>query len=201
MRPSFVARTSESNAIITAKLAVARDLSKKRTAQNTTENGWTEIDSPAKIAASQMSEIADRKLEQRFQRNTYIFILVALLASACWSGWRLALGVALGGTLSLFNKNWLQGSVQAILSYAAEKQDGRVPPFTAGKIVFRYYIIALAIGGAIWTGDFHPLGIAIGFAAFVGGVMIEAVYQLYLAFRPPKATSPEQVGEHHSSEE
>jgi hypothetical protein len=139
-----------------------------------------------------MSEIHDSSMERRVQRNTYLVILVALLASAFWAGWRMALGVALGGVLSLFNKHWLQGSVRAILQMAAEKQDGRVPPFTAGKIIFRYYIIALLIGGAVWTGDFHPLGIAIGFAAFVGGVMLEAGYQLYLAFLPDKSSSKEQ---------
>jgi hypothetical protein len=139
-----------------------------------------------------MSGIAESRVEQRWQRNTYLVILVALLIGALWSGWRMALGVALGGALSLFNKNWLQGSVRAILSAATEKQDGRVPPFTAGKIIFRYYIIALVIGGAVWTGDFHPLGIAVGFAAFVGGVMLEAGYQLFLAFLPDKSSTKEQ---------
>lgn len=147
---------------------------------------------PAKILVSQMSEIADSRLEQRLQRNTYLVILGALLTGALWSGRRMALGVALGSTLSLFNKSWLQGSVRVILSAAAEKQDGRVPPFTAGKIIFRYYIIALVIGGAVWTGAFHPLGIAVGFAAFVGGIMLEAGYQLYLAFLPDKSSSKEQ---------
>lgn len=151
---------------------------------------WTEENPPAKIPVSQMVEIADSRVERRFQRNTYLVILVALFASVLWAGWRMALGVALGGALSLFNKSWLQGSVRAILNAAAEKQDGRVPPFTAGKIIFRYYLIALVIGGAVWTGDFHPLGIAIGFAAFVGGVMIEAGYQLYLVFSSDKSNNP-----------
>lgn len=131
-----------------------------------------------------MSEIADSTVARRFQRNTYLVLGVALAVGAVWGGRRMALGIGLGGLLSLFNKSWLQGSVQAILQAATEKQDGRVPPFTAGKLVFRYYIIGLVIGGAVWTGAFHPLGLAIGFAAFVGGIMLEAGYQLYLAFSP-----------------
>ncbi len=129
-----------------------------------------------------MSETADSTVEQRLQRNTYLVILVALLAGLCWSGGRMALGVALGGALSLFNKNWLQSSLRAILKIAAEKQDGRVPPFTVSKFIFRYYLIACAIGAAVWTGWFHPLGIGVGFAAFVGSAMLEAGYQLYLAY-------------------
>ena len=128
-----------------------------------------------------MGEIADSRIERRFERNTYLVICVALLTGLFWSGWRMALGVALGGALCLFNKRWLTASVRAILSQAVLLQNGRVPPFTAGKFIFRYYITALVIGLAVWTGDFHPLGIGVGFAAFVGGVMIEAGYQLYLA--------------------
>jgi hypothetical protein len=59
-------------------------------------------------------------------------------------------------------------------------QSGRVPPFTASKFILRYIVIAATIAIALSTGYFHPLGIGIGFAAFAGGVMIEAAYQLYL---------------------
>ncbi len=130
-----------------------------------------------------MSEIDDSAMERRFQRNTYVVIAVALIAGWLWSGWRMALGVMLGGALSLFNKRWLQVSVRAMLSKAVVLQNSRVPPFTASKFVLRYFVIAIVIGAAVWTGEFHPLGIGIGFAAFAGGVMIEAVYQLYSSFR------------------
>src|SRR6266545_1753924 len=128
-----------------------------------------------KIPVSQMSQIDDSGIERRFQRNTYVVIGVALIA-----GWRMALGVALGGALCLFNIRWLSGSVAAILSKAVMTQSGRVPPFTASKFILRYFAIAAAIGIALSTGYFHPLGIGIGFAAFTGGVMIEAAYQLCL---------------------
>jgi hypothetical protein len=128
-----------------------------------------------------MSEIDDSAMERRFQRNTFAVIIVALAAGWFWSGWRMALGVLLGGALSLFNKRWLQGSVRAILSHAVIMQDGRVPPFAASKFILRYLVIAIVIGVAIWSGKFHALGIGIGFAAFVGGVMIEAGYLLYLS--------------------
>ncbi len=130
-----------------------------------------------------MSLEADNSIERRFQRNTYLVVIIALVASLIWSGWQMALGVMLGGILCLFNKNWLQGSIRAILSNSVITQNRRVPPFTASKFILRYFVIAFIIGAAIWTGDFHPLGIGIGFAAFVGGVMIEAAYQLYLFFR------------------
>ncbi|MGE0130024.1 MAG: ATP synthase subunit I [Blastocatellales bacterium] len=130
-----------------------------------------------------MSQIDDSGIERRFQRNTYVVIVVALAAGWFLSGWRMALGVVLGGALCLFNLRWLSGSVRAILSKAVMTQSGRVPPFTASKLILRYFVIAFVIVAALSTGYFHPLGIGTGFAAFAGGVMIEAVYQLYLFFR------------------
>jgi hypothetical protein len=136
-----------------------------------------------RIPVSKMSQIDDSGIERRFQRNTYVVIGVALIAGWFLAGWRMAMGVALGGALCLFNIRWLSGSVGAILSKAVLTQSGRVPPFTASKFILRYFAIAAAIGIALSTGYFHPLGIGIGFAAFAGGVMIEAAYQLCLFFK------------------
>ena len=140
-----------------------------------------------KIRVSQMSQIDDSGIERRLQRNTYVVIGAALIAGWFLSGWRMALGALLGGALCLFNIRWLSGSVRALLSKAVMTQSGRVPPFTASKLILRYFVIAIVIVAALSTGYFHPLGIGIGFAAFVGGVMIEAVYQLYLFFKFFKA--------------
>ena len=123
---------------------------------------------------------SDDALQRRLRRNMGFVIVVALVISYRWAGWRMFCGTALGSALSLLNRRWLTGSVRNILSEAVIMQNGRVPPFTAGKFIFRYYLIAFIIGAAVWTGDFHPLGIGVGFAAFVGGVMLEAGYRLYL---------------------
>ena len=125
----------------------------------------------------------DEAIERRFQRNTWFVLSVALIASLVWGSMRLTLGIALGGAMSLFNQRWLEGSVRGILSQAVVLQNGRVPPWTASKLILRYFILALVLGIAVWTGAFHPLGIAIGFASFVGGVMMEAGYQMYLALK------------------
>src|SRR5262249_11370839 len=130
-----------------------------------------------------MSQIDDSGIERRVQGKTYFLIGAALIARGLLSGWRMALGALLGGALCLFNLRWLAQSVRAILSKAVVMQSGRVPPFTASKLILRYFVIAFVIVAALWTGYFHPLGIGIGFAAFAGGVMIESVYQIYLFFR------------------
>lgn len=125
------------------------------------------------------------KIERRFSRNTYTFIIVASVVGLVWQGWRMFLGLLLGGGLSLLNKRWLHSSLQAMLNHVVAQQTGRIPPFTASKFILRYFLIAMAIGLAVWSGWAHPLGIGIGFAAFVGGVMMESIYQLYLGFKSP----------------
>lgn len=153
----------------------------------------------SKIPASQMSlkdsnehgEDENRAAERRLERYTYFYIFVATIAGWYWSGWRMALGVLVGSALSLFNKRWLRGSLQVMLDRAAAEGTGEVPPFTAFKFVLRYVVIALVIGGAVWLGRAHPLGIGIGFAAIVGGAMIETVYQLYLGFKTNPNSSQE----------
>ena len=126
-------------------------------------------------------------MERRILRNTYFVIGVALIAGGVFSGHRMALGVLLGGALSLFNRRWLQGSVRAILSYAVMTGTGRVPWFTASKLILRYLVVGSVILIAHRTGEFHPAGVGLGFAAFVFGVMIEAGYQTYTSFKSASA--------------
>jgi ATP synthase I chain len=133
-------------------------------------------------AANGMGAVEESRMKARFQRNMYIYMIVALIGSWYLAEWRMAMGVLLGSVLSLFNKRWLEGSVGAVLNKAVVTGSGRVPPMTASKFVLRYLIIVVVIIAAVWTGSFHPLGIGIGFAAFVAAVMMEAAFQLYLIF-------------------
>ena len=130
----------------------------------------------------------DDGVNRRLQRNTLLFFGLAVIAGLVRGSWRLTAGIALGGALSLFNKRWLEGSIRALLRQAGTMPDGRVPSWPASKLILRYFVLALCFGTAILTGAFHPLGLAIGFASFVGGVMIEAGYQLYLALKSDPGT-------------
>ena len=133
----------------------------------------------------------DARLQRRFQRNTYLFILLALIVALVWSGRRMGLGILVGGALSLYNKRWLESSLRAMLNHAVARETGRVPPYTVSKFILRYFVIALVIGLAVWTGKVHPLGIGIGFAAIVGAAMMETGYQLYLAYTSNQNSSQE----------
>lgn len=133
-----------------------------------------------------LATTGDTGISRRFQRNTCIFFGLALISGAVWGSWRLTSGIALGGVLALINKWWLEGSIKSILRQAIAMQDGsgtKLPPLMVSRVIFRYFFVAFCFGIAVWTGVFHPLGVAIGFTSFVGGVMIEAGYQIYLALK------------------
>ncbi len=134
------------------------------------EMAWN-VEAPPDLAQS----------ERRFRRNTYLVIALLFITGLIWSDWRMALGILLGGALSIFNERWLRASASAILGTAARTQ--RVPRWTAAKFILRYFVLALVAGVAVWSGFFDLLGIGIGLASFVGAVMVEAGYQLYLSFK------------------
>lgn len=135
------------------------------------------------ISNSQMAENDDSGLNRRLQRNTMIIIVISLAAAAIIAGARMAGGVLVGGILSLFNKRWLEASVRVLLDQSAETQSGKVPSFTAAKLILRYFVIIIVIGLAVWSRWINPLGVAIGFASFVLGAMVEAAYQFILSFK------------------
>lgn len=129
----------------------------------------------------------DGELARRLRRNTRIALGLMLAASLILSTRRVFLGVLLGGALGLFNQRWLEGSVRAILAAAASLGSGRVPPWTASKLVLRYFIVAIVFGAATMSGYFHPLGLGLGLSSYVAGVMIEAGYQIVLVFRSDRS--------------
>jgi hypothetical protein len=149
-----------------------------------------QADAEADLCEDVRENALDAGIGRRFQRNTFIFFGLALIGGLIWGlfrkSWSLTSGIALGGVLALLNKRWLEGSIRSIMRHAIAMQEGtapNLPPLMASGVIFRYFFVAFCFGIAVWTGLFHPLGVAIGFTSFVGGVMIEAGYQIYLALK------------------
>lgn len=115
-------------------------------------------------------------IERRLQRNGIFLIVVGVIAAFIWADLKMALGVALGGALSLFNAHWLSLSTKAILEYASATGNPTAP--RAAKFLLRFLVILAILLVAAWSGYFNFLGVGIGLVAFVGAAMIEAVYQL-----------------------
>ncbi len=115
-------------------------------------------------------------IERRVQRNGIFLIVLGVIAAFFLANLKMALGVALGGALSLFNAHWLNLSTKAILEYASATGNPTAP--RAAKFLLRFIVILAILLVAAWSRYFNFLGVGIGLAAFVGAAMIEAVYQL-----------------------
>jgi len=94
----------------------------------------------------------------------------------------MTIGIGIGGILGHFNQRWLSGSIKAILAIAASGGDP-VPSGTVMRLFFRYALIGIGMGMALWLGVANPVGLAIGFSAYVGGVLIEAGSILFRVIR------------------
>jgi hypothetical protein len=120
---------------------------------------------------------------RRLKRNASWLILAGVAAAFVAAGRRAALGVALGGALSLLNARWLAASVGALLHVAGSTGNPAVPRWALSKFFLRYGLVGVVMLAAAASGWFDLLGIGLGFAAFVGAAMVEAARQVYLTFR------------------
>jgi hypothetical protein len=122
------------------------------------------------------SDIAPTR--RRLERNTYLVLAAMIIGSLAMGDLKVILGTGLGGLLGLLNYHWLSASLSVIIPSAA--QSHRVPRWTAWKFILRYLVVGSVIGLALWSGWFNLAAIIAGFCAFVGAVMMEAGYQIYL---------------------
>ena len=123
-------------------------------------------------------DFAPLENEQRLRIITVVLIALGAVIAFAFVGLKMALGIALGGALSLFNERWLRSSTKAMIELASATGNPSVA--TTSKFIFRFVIIAFVIAVAMKSGYFNLLGIGLGFAAFVGATMVEAIYQLII---------------------
>lgn len=121
-------------------------------------------------------DVAPLENEQRLRLITMVVIVAGTALAFALADLKMALGVTLGGILSLFNERWLRSSTKAMIELASATGNPSVA--TTSKFIFRFVVIAAVIAAAMKSGYFNLLGVGIGFAAFVAAAMIEAMYQL-----------------------
>lgn len=123
-------------------------------------------------------DVAPIENEQRLRLITMVVIVAGAALAFALADLKMALGIVLGGILSLFNERWLRSSTKAMIELASATGNPSVA--TTSKFIFRFVVIAVVIAVAMKSGYFNLLGIGIGFAAFVVAAMIEAMYQLII---------------------
>ena len=120
----------------------------------------------------------DTAVEARIFRVMVLSVTLAVIGSAPFAPWRFTAGLALGGTLSLFNYYWLRSSVSGLIAAnASDKTVGH----SASRYVLRYALIGAVVFGAYAVGIVSLPATITGLCSFVAAFFVEAFRQFYIA--------------------
>ena len=126
--------------------------------------------------------------EQRISRGMWVLGVMGLLLCWLWYDWRWGAGFAIGAVLSALNFQWMKRAVWS-LSEVAIAPDDKKRAARAGGSVIRFVLRYALIGAAayvIFKSSFVSLGaFFLGLFLFVGAILVEVAYEIYLGFRYP----------------
>jgi hypothetical protein len=100
-----------------------------------------------------------------------VLTAVAAISAAAYAGWRVGLGVALGGAICLANLGWLDRDVSRLAAVVR----GGGPRMRWPVLGLRQLLVFAVLGAALVAGWPHPVGIAIGVAVLPVALAIEGL--------------------------
>ncbi len=112
--------------------------------------------------------------EARLPRWMTAWAVVGALSALLGGHVRVAAGFAFGASLAILNYFWLHGAIETLFSANLL----RVPRIVAAKLVLRYPLAFGAVYFFYRTGWLPFAAILAGLFVPVGGVLIEAAYQI-----------------------
>jgi hypothetical protein len=121
----------------------------------------------------------------RIQRMIIVIGLAAIATAEVHFGWRIALGLALGGGIAYLNFYWLENIVAAL----AERVVQSGAPQPTGGVVARFflrYFLMTVVAFVILTVSRESLyGLLAGLFLPVAAILCEAAYEAYKAIGAP----------------
>jgi hypothetical protein len=132
-------------------------------------------DSPGSPA---LNSQADAALNRRLFWTMATIVLLATLVSLVIAPWRVSTGIALGGSLSLFNFHWMRGSIAAAFSVA---YSGKKPSIGVAHYLLRYVVVTLVVFVGYMFDIVSLPATILGLCSFVPSLFAEAIRQFYFA--------------------
>jgi hypothetical protein len=126
---------------------------------------WTADEDPAAV-------------EQRIFRSMCVAVAVAVAASAVLWSWRITIGLALGGALSLVNHHWLRTAIAAAFGASVA---GARPKIRIARYVLRYFIVGAIIAAAYSLNVVSLPATLLGLSSFAAALLFEGFMQIYFA--------------------
>ena len=128
-----------------------------------------------------MTEIAD--VYRRLNASLAILMIAGVVTLLGFRHWGMTLGFVLGGAIAVINFRILKRTVISLGDVMAE---GKAPPsvkWQALKYVLRYVLLGGVLYAILRGSAINAYGLFMGLFLPVGAILIEAVYELYLALR------------------
>lgn len=118
-----------------------------------------------------------------------IFILMALavglgsVLSLIFVSANFAVGILIGGVLSLINYYWLSRSLKSVIEDAVA---GGAPHFLAGRAFIRYIAFGVVLAIVYLTKAVPMIAVLLGLASFAVAIIFEAFIRLFSSFSNKK---------------
>jgi hypothetical protein len=132
-------------------------------------------DSPGTPA---LNSQADEALNRRIFWTMATIVVLATVVSLVVAPWRVSTGIALGGSLSLFNLHWLRGSIAAAFIVA---DSGKRPSLGVAHYLLRYLVVTLIVFVGYMLNVVSVPAAIFGLCSFVPALFAEAVREFYFA--------------------
>jgi len=132
---------------------------------------------PDNQGSSLLSRFYARNIDGRIMRSMAAASVLATVGTLPFVGWRITVGLLLGGVLALVNHHWLSSSAAAALNVVAY---GAKPRIRVTQYVLRYAVIAATVFAAYKLGIVSLAASILGLSTFVAALFVEAFREAYL---------------------
>ena len=116
---------------------------------------------------------------ERIQRTMIVIGVAALLTAWGYFGWRIGLGVALGGSIAYLNFHWLKKVVAGIADLTIESGSPASSRGVVHRFLLRYFLMALVAFAILTVSRESLYGLFAGLFLPVAAILCEAVYEAY----------------------
>ena len=134
------------------------------------------------VGAQDTSEDFYSRALERIQRVIIIIGVAALITVSAIFGWRIGLGLALGGAISYINFHWLKKVVAGLADLTISSGTPASSRGVVHRFLLRYFLMALVAFVILTVSRESLYGLFAGLFLPVAAILCEAVYETYKAF-------------------
>ncbi len=127
--------------------------------------------------------IEEQNVQPLSHRRIFFLMAFAVLLGSVFSSifvsLNFAVGILIGGILSLVNYYWLNRSLKSVIEGAIA---GGAPHFLAGRAFIRYLAFGAILGIVYLTKAVPMVAVLLGLASFAVAIIFEALIRIFSSF-------------------